>query len=1145
MVIGDNAAVHTEAVSTTNNIGDDGISTTTVTPVAGDTYGLDIDNLKIARTAGGGIDGAGGGNIGLHVNNTEIINPGDAGTPSSTSSDEDAIGYGSGFVGNADQLSGTVLIENSTFAAFIDHGFQIENSGSGTANVTISNVTMKNNDGLTLCSGGPCEGSAIQVIADGSTVAGGAGPTINLTVKELIVTNIDQDGIDAIADPGGNINVTVGDPANNATAGLTFNCPNGDQVLRFNSGSPDSDDVATFNFNVRNVIVQQSLGTLVIFKAANQMTGKFINSTLDANDLGNTLASRGIEITADGDASGGANEVPAMTILIDNVTLNRIGGDGIQAFMTDVTNSASRLDLTIQNSNIGTNPANTAQTGLEIGKNNSLASEGIELRNGVTAGANGEMYVHLLNNNVRNATSLSGSADGIDIDAEQSTTSHVTVVNNDVFAAPGTTDYDLAVEVNTAFMCADFTGNTDSNDANSGADITNIGDTADFQIEGGFASLAGNNPGTSPFNQTGTFATGTCTMPNTPSGGFFALKTQLNQPTYLASLTTRIANDLPANTFASAENTLTIATLPATMTQPSLPTLNNSLMAANALPSNKTNKTDARRSHHAQFNRSRSINASRADDQPLVPTSGEAVGPINIGTLPAGKSVTIIYAATVDTPPTARQASHQGTVTYTGGPGSPLLTDDPDVIGANNPTVTLIDTTTTWDGSTSTDWNDATNWVQGFVPNSVSDVVIPNGALPNEPNINTTDVNVFSLDLQSDRTLSIQTGRILTINTGLTTLAGELAGGPYTLNFVALTINRPTGITLNGPTAVSGVLTLTSGNVSTGANVLTLGSASTIVRTSGHIIGTLKKINVTTGFVFTVGTAVGYTPLDITSASGGGDLTVTTVDAPQPTLETNNPGKSLTEYWTLTEGGTLTANMVFHYLQSDVPGTSNEANYRIIRVIGPATASFPQNCPTTSCVDTTANTFTISGVSNFSDWTVGEVLAPTASGGVVTGRIVDDSGSPVEGAVVRLNGAQNRKFITDANGFYRFENVETNGFYTVTPSRANYTFSPQVQSFTQLGESTEASFGATLSSSGLVNPLDTPEFYVRQHYLDFLGREPDEAGFNFWSDQILSCGGDNECVERRRENVSAAYFLSIEFQQTGGLVDGLNRASFG
>jgi hypothetical protein len=77
------------------------------------------------------------------------------------------------------------------------------------------------------------------------------------------------------------------------------------------------------------------------------------------------------------------------------------------------------------------------------------------------------------------------------------------------------------------------------------------------------------------------------------------------------------------------------------------------------------------------------------------------------------------------------------------------------------------------------------------------------------------------------------------------------------------------------------------------------------------------------------------------------------------------------------------------------------------------------------------------------------------------------------------------------------------------------------------------------------NVIDTPGYFVRQHYLDFLGREPDQAGWNFWSDQIMSCGNDFNCIERRTINVSAAYFLSIEFRHTGGLVDSLYQASYG
>jgi hypothetical protein len=171
------------------------------------------------------------------------------------------------------------------------------------------------------------------------------------------------------------------------------------------------------------------------------------------------------------------------------------------------------------------------------------------------------------------------------------------------------------------------------------------------------------------------------------------------------------------------------------------------------------------------------------------------------------------------------------------------------------------------------------------------------------------------------------------------------------------------------------------------------------------------------------------------------------------------------------------------------------------------------------------------------------LITPTATNGVISGQVLNVNGSPLAGAVINLQGTQNRKTITDAAGNYHFDNVETNGFYTVKPSRANFSFSPTEKSFSQIGIKTEATFTGS-PTSGFVNPLDTPEYFVRQHYLDFLGREPDEAGFNFWSDQILSCGTDQSCIDRRTVNVSAAYFLSIEFSETGGLVDGLYRASY-
>jgi len=77
------------------------------------------------------------------------------------------------------------------------------------------------------------------------------------------------------------------------------------------------------------------------------------------------------------------------------------------------------------------------------------------------------------------------------------------------------------------------------------------------------------------------------------------------------------------------------------------------------------------------------------------------------------------------------------------------------------------------------------------------------------------------------------------------------------------------------------------------------------------------------------------------------------------------------------------------------------------------------------------------------------------------------------------------------------------------------------------------------------NPIDQADFFVRQHYLDFLNREPDPPGFGFWTNEIDLCGTNAQCIEVKRINVSAAFFLSIEFQETGFLVYRMYKAAYG
>jgi hypothetical protein len=99
---------------------------------------------------------------------------------------------------------------------------------------------------------------------------------------------------------------------------------------------------------------------------------------------------------------------------------------------------------------------------------------------------------------------------------------------------------------------------------------------------------------------------------------------------------------------------------------------------------------------------------------------------------------------------------------------------------------------------------------------------------------------------------------------------------------------------------------------------------------------------------------------------------------------------------------------------------------------------------------------------------------------------------------------------------------------------------------------TEADGSLDLALSGVAfglpqpNPIEhSANFFLRQQYLDFLNREPDAAGLAFWAGQINSCGANAQCIDLKRTNVSAAFFLSIEFQETGYLVYRIHKTAFG
>ena len=138
-------------------------------------------------------------------------------------------------------------------------------------------------------------------------------------------------------------------------------------------------------------------------------------------------------------------------------------------------------------------------------------------------------------------------------------------------------------------------------------------------------------------------------------------------------------------------------------------------------------------------------------------------------------------------------------------------------------------------------------------------------------------------------------------------------------------------------------------------------------------------------------------------------------------------------------------------------------------------------------------------------------------------------------------------------GTLTFSPGETSKIVSIPITDDAFVEGPESFNFT-LTNSVGATLGSPFTSQVIindndnipgVNPSDKTDFFVRQHYIDFLNREPDSPGFAFWTNEINGCGSNAQCAEVKRINVSAAFFLSIEFQETGYLAYRVHKSSFG
>lgn len=220
-----------------------------------------------------------------------------------------------------------------------------------------------------------------------------------------------------------------------------------------------------------------------------------------------------------------------------------------------------------------------------------------------------------------------------------------------------------------------------------------------------------------------------------------------------------------------------------------------------------------------------------------------------------------------------------------------------------------------------------------------------------------------------------------------------------------LTINNSNGVTLNSSPVLSGVLTLTSGLVDTGANTLEVSSSCTTGISGGSagsfVLGNLGlhypvNAGVTT-CTFHIGDAASYTPLtvamtNVTSTLANSLLTARTDagDHADTTAGTSgiDAAKSVNRNWTLTPGGLLaftSYDATLTFLAGDIDGGATTANFIVGRKSGTE-----WTYPAVGAANPTSTSATgITQTGGFGAFAVGE--AKLAAGSILSEWHMDES----------------------------------------------------------------------------------------------------------------------------------------------------------
>ena len=209
--------------------------------------------------------------------------------------------------------------------------------------------------------------------------------------------------------------------------------------------------------------------------------------------------------------------------------------------------------------------------------------------------------------------------------------------------------------------------------------------------------------------------------------------------------------------------------------------------------------------------------------------------------------------------------------------------------------------------------------------------------------------------------------------------SGQNLNGTGTIN--SLLMFNSNGVTLGGDQTITSLLNFSNGRIITGPNKIIIGSAGNIQNNAYppmYVEGNLQINFPVGGFGLTyhIGDATGYRPvqLSVTGNTGVGGFIVSTANTDHPNIATSNidPSKNAERTWTITNNGASfsTAFATFNWVAAELDGLANTGNFIAGKYDG-SSWTYP------GVTSNTSTSISISGLTSFSSFAVGEALPPS------------------------------------------------------------------------------------------------------------------------------------------------------------------------